>query len=123
MTISNILCCRGLLDSPTFVPQSALELSIQTSLSALVKFHIFLSLLSSIKLFANTYCDITITCLCKELHTVTSSYLVTMGGVSPGRRGVTLTVVVKGVEVGGRPILSMKVSCCDCWSHPLVVCK
>lgn len=52
-----------------------------------------------------------------------SSHLVTMGGVSPGRRGVTLAMVVKGVEVGGGSILSVEVSCGDRWRHPLVVCE
>lgn len=44
-----------------------------------------------------------------------------MGGVSPGRRGITLAVVVKRVKVGGRAVLSVEVCCGDRWCHPLVV--
>lgn len=46
-----------------------------------------------------------------------------MSRISPWWRGVALAVVVKGVEVGWRPILSMEISCSYCWCHPLVVCK
>lgn len=52
-----------------------------------------------------------------------SSHLITMGRVSPRWRGVTLAVMVKGVKVGGRAILSVKVSRGNRWRHPLVVCE
>lgn len=62
--------------------------------------------------------------ICGWQHmTVTQSHLITMGWVSPGRRGITLAVVVEGVEVGGRAILSVEVSCGNCRRHPLVVCE
>lgn len=52
-----------------------------------------------------------------------ASHLIAMGRISPGWCCVTLAVMVKGVKVGGRAILSMKVSRGNGWRHPLVVCK
>lgn len=51
------------------------------------------------------------------------AYLIAVGGVSPGGRGITLAVVVKGVKVGGRAVLSVQVCRGNGWRHPLVICE
>lgn len=56
-------------------------------------------------------------------NTVASSHLISVSRISPGRCGVTLAVMVKRIKVGGRSILSVEVSCGNCWSYPLVVCE